>query len=259
MFFFFYSTGSMKFLNKFYMRISYTKRKMSTFKITLWEKCMFVNYVLPPGETQSKYKVSMLAPLNKSKRINLFRSPADSVQTLVNRLSIKISQTRSKKIMTDVKIENIFIQVDEVTVPNSTTCCEVFEKNRSTITIHIMNDVYRVLVNAPIINDLKLNVPPYKGFMLYPFGFDKGYNVSILNSKFLWYRVDSKNVIEIGNQMVYTPTENDVNCCLKLVCSPCNEKGNSGPTAEICSAKVLDNPTEIYPFEKRIKEKPLNW
>lgn len=249
----------MKFLSKFCKHISYTKREMSSFKITLWEKCMFVNYVVLPGETQSKYKVSMLAPLNKSKRINLCRSPDDSIKTLVDRISIKISKTRSKKIMTDVKIENIFMQVDEVTVPDSTTCSEVFEKNRSNITIQIMNDVYRVLVNAPIINDLKLSVPPYKGFMLYPFAFDKGYNVSVLDSKFLWYRVDSKNVTEVGNQMIYTPTENDVNSCLKLVCSPCNEKGYSGPTAEICSAKVLDNTIEIYPFEKRIKEKPLNW
>lgn len=231
---------------------------MASLKITLWEKCVFVNSVVLPGESRSKYVMSMLAPLNKKKFIHLCRCPTDSIKTLIDRISKKITQAQGKKKVNNVKIDDISIQVDKVTVPDSTTCNKVFEKDRSNITIQIMDDVYKVLVNAPMIKELNLSIPPYKGFMLYPIGFDKGYNVSILRSKFSWFRVNSKNIIEVGNQMMYIPTENDINCCLKLVCNPCNEKGDFGPTAEICSTQVLDNIIEIYPFEKRTKEKPLN-
>jgi len=115
-----------------------------------------------------------------------------------------------------------------------------------------------VIVNAPIINEFKLGYPPYQGLILYPYAFDQGYNVSVMDTQYLWYRIDSKDEIEVGNKMTYTPTADDVNCRLKLVCSPFNDEGQSGPKAEITSSTVLENIVQLYPFEKRLKPKPYN-
>lgn len=248
----------MKYLNKFFKHISFFKREMSSFKILLWENVMFINSVVSPGENESKLIVSMLVSLKKKKKINLCRSQSDTIKTFIDRLSIKLSQAYSKKKEDKLKINDISIQVNEVTVSDEALCGEVFKENTSNITIQFMNNIFKVLVNVPIANEFKLGIPSYKGLMLYPYKFDKGYNVSIMNSQYVWYRMDSKNVVEVGNQMTYVPTETDVNFCLKLVCKPCNENGKFGPTAEIVSSKVLDNTIEIYPFENRLKQKPDN-
>lgn len=248
----------MKYFNKVFKHICLFKREMSSFKISLWENVMFINSVVSPGETESKLIVNMLVTLKKKKKINLCRSPSDTIKTFIDRLSIKLSQAHSKKKEDKPKINDILIQVNEVTVSDDALCGEVFKENTSNITIQFMNNIFKVLVNIPIANEFKLGSPSYKGLMLYPYKFDKGYNVSILKSQYVWYRIDSKNIVEVGNQMTYVPTANDVNCCLKLVCKPCNENGVFGPIAEIVSSKVLDNTIEIYPFENRLKQKPYD-
>lgn len=255
----------MKYFNKFYKNIFYIKREMSSFKLSLWENHIFVNNIIPPGENESKLVISMLLPFFKSKRFNLCRDPNDTVQVFSDRLSIKISQICEKKnkknvtSTTTTDSSSILIKIDGNIVPADSVIGNVFKENNLNVTLQIMDNNYKVIINAPMINELKLYEPPYKGLMMYPYAFDKGYNVSVLNSKYSWYRIDNlKNVIEVCNDFAYTPTANDVNCCLKLVCSPYNEKGLSGPPAEIISSKVQDNNTEIYPHEERLKMKPDN-
>lgn len=248
----------MTFFCKLYKNIYYSRREMSSFKVSLWEKYMFVNFVVPPRETEKKLFITMLLPLKKPTKINLVRNPTDTIKSLTNRLQIKISQVYSKKKVENPTVSDILVQVNDITVQDNAMCCDIFEKNMSNITIKIMDDVFSVLVDAPIINEFKLGNPPYKGFILYPYGFDKSYNVSVLNSKYIWYRTDFKKNIEVGNQVYYTPTADDVNCVLKLVCSPCTEDGQSGPPGEMFSSKVEDNIIETYPFQNRLKEKLNN-
>lgn len=224
---------------------------MSSFKLTLWENSMFVNYIVPPGETKQKLMISMLMPLNNQKRINFCRNLNDTIQIFIDRLNIKL-KSKNQIFM----IDDIIIKINGVDVLSNSICSEVFTKTNSNITIQIAKHLFKVIIDAPIINELKLGMPPYKGLMLYPYAFDKGYNISVLDNKYLWYRIDSKNLIEIGNKFTYTPTENDVGFNLKLVCNPYN--GQLGPTAEIISLPVKENEIEIFPFENRLKTKPDN-
>lgn len=230
---------------------------MSTSKLSLWENSMFVNSVKVPGEDEHQLLVCM--SLNKSKKkVNMCRNSSDTIQTFIDRLKIKVHAFYLKKNSDNSNFaDSILFKVDGITVPTDSICGQVFEE-KANITLQIKDDIFKVVINVPIVKDLKLGVPPYKGLMLYPYAFDKGYNVSILDSKYLWYRIESKNVVEVGNEITYIPTENDVSCRLKLVCSPCNEQGRFGPTAEIESSTVLENTIETYPFEKRLKIKPNN-
>lgn len=248
----------MKYFNKLYKHICYSfiKRNMSSFKSSLWEDFMFVNS--QQCDNEPKLMISMLVPINKSRKIHLCRSPDDTINTFIDRLSIKLSLSYGKKNIEKPKKSDISIKINGITVSPDSTCGEIFDENESNITLQIKDNIFKVIVNAPIINDLKLGIPPYKGLMLYPLAFEKGYNVSILHNKYLWYRVNSKEEIEVGTEMTYIPTENDVNHFLKLVCKPYNEKGQVGPTAEILSSLVQENNIEIYPFENRLKLKPNN-
>lgn len=250
----------MKYLNKLYEHIGYSfiKRSMSSFKLFLWEDFMFVNSTDQQGDNEPKLVISMLVPINKSKTINLCRSPNDTINTFIDRLNIKLSLSYGKKNIEKLEKSDISIKVNGITVCSNSTCGEIFEENESNITLQIKDSIFKVVVNAPIIKDLKLGMPPYKGLMLYPFAFEKGHNVSILDSKYFWYRVNSKEEIEVGNQITYIPTKNDVNHRLKLVCKPYNKKGQVGPTAEILSSQVQENNIKTYPFENRLKNKPTN-
>lgn len=247
----------MKYFNQLHKYISCVRSKMAPSKLSLWDNSMFVNAVEVPGEDEHQLIVCM--PLkNSKKKINMCRSSNDTIQTFIDRLVIKVHQFYLKKNSGNTNfVNNISFKVDGITVPADSICGEVFEE-KSNITLQIKDDIFKVVVNAPIVKELKLGVPPYKGLMLYPYALDKGYNVSILDSKYLWYRIESKNVIEVGNEITYIPTENDVDCCLKLVISPCNAQGQFGPTAEIESSTVLENTIETYPFEKRLKNMPDN-
>lgn len=230
---------------------------MSSTKASTWEDTMYVNSVEVPGEDEHQLLVFM-SMKNIKKKVNMCRSPNDSIQTFIERLKLKLLTIYLKKKFGKIDfINDISIKVDGVTVPGDTMCGEVFDE-KTNITLQIKDDVFKVVVNAPIVKDLKLGVPPYKGLMLYPYAFDKGYNVSILDSKYKWYRIESNDLIEVGNEIIYIPTENDVNRCLKLVCFPCNEQGRCGPTAEIKSSTVVENTVETYPFEKRFKKKANN-
>lgn len=251
----------MKYFNTLYKHICYipcyiyNKRAMSSFKLSLWEDFMFVNLTNQQGDNERKFMITMLVLINKPRPINLCRSPNDTINTFIDRLSIKLSLTYGKKNLVKPNKRDISIKVNDIIVSPDSTCGEVFEENKSNITLQIKDNIFKVIVNAPIINDLKLGIPPYKGLMLYPFASEKGYNVSILDSKYLWYRIVGKEEIEVGNQITYIPTADDVNHCLKLVCKPYNEKGQVGPTAEILTSQVLENNIEIYPYENRLINK----
>jgi len=166
--------------------------------------------------------------------------------------------SQHKKKFNHPQKSDISIKINQTTVSDNSMCGEIFQENISNITLHIKDNIFKVVINLPIIKELKLSTPPYKGLMLYPYTFDKGYNVSIRNSTYLWYRIDSVQEFEVGNQITYIPTANDINCRLKLVCKPCNDKGQHGPTAEILSSKVEENDVEVFPYENRLKEKQNN-
>jgi len=232
---------------------------MSSFKLFLWENSMFVNCLIPKGETEQKMMVTLPSPFNKSKIIKLCRNPDDTIKEFVGRLILKLSLTQ-RKCNENEKLKRgcVLILANGIKVPHNSKCYEIFENMKENITLQIKDQSYKIIVNAPIIKDFKLGYPPYQGLMIYPYALDQGFNVSVKDTQYLWYRINSKDETEVGNKMTYTPTAEDVNCCLKLVCSPFNDEGQPGPKAEITSSPVLENTIELYPFEKRLKTKPYN-
>jgi len=232
---------------------------MSSFKLILWENSMFVNCLIPTKETEQKMMVTLLSPFNKSKTIKLCRSPEDTLKDFVDRLVLKLSLSQRKVSEKENVDRNwVLILANGIEVPPTTKCYEIFEETKENITLQIKDQTYKIIVNAPLIKEFKLGYPPYQGLMIYPYALDQGFNVSVMDTQYLWYRINSKDETEVGNKMTYTPTAEDVNCRLKLVCTPFNDEGQPGPKAEITSLTVLKNTIQLYPFEKRLKTKPFN-
>lgn len=251
---------SMKYLIKLHKYI-YIRREMSSFKIHLWENTMFVNSVPRSDGTGLKFNISMMLsikPMSKPRKINMCRNPKDTINMFLERIKLKLSSDNIFKTQKIGKSEIAF-QKDGVKVCDEATLSDVFENNNSTNCLLIRDMYINIFYNIPILNNIKLNKPSYEKLMLYPYGFDNGFNVSSTHTNYLWYRITpTKKEIEVGCQMAYTPTAEDIDCCLKLVCKPYNEKGSPGPTAEILSTKVLKNTIEIYPLENRLKERDYN-
>ncbi|XP_050438056.1 2',5'-phosphodiesterase 12 isoform X2 [Adelges cooleyi] len=248
----------MRYFSKLIKNIIFTKRDMSSLKLFLWENVMFVNSVILPGEIEKKYMITTLITIkNNTRRLNMCRKPDDTVVILLQRFALKIQQAKVKKKINEPITDCIFLKVNGQTVPDETKCSQVFDGKNINISLEINDKTLSVMVDLPIINDLLLG-KPYKCLMLYPYAFDKGYNVSILKSKYTWYRVKSNNVVKVGNSIAYIPSDDDIKCKLKLVCEPCNEEGHFGPTVEVLSEEVVDNIIDNYPFEKRLIDKPSN-
>lgn len=249
----------MTFLKKLYKNIHPFRKEMSSFKISLWENTLFVNNVILHGETERKLFISLMIPSNnKFKQVNMCRNPNDTLKILLQRLQLKMLQLKHKKWSQDTGNDKMSIYVDEVEVSSDSKCSEVFVSNVINATLRINNVYYNIIIDAPVLKDLQLGNPPYKGLMLYPYAFDKGFNVSVLKSSYLWFRMSSNDIKTVGDKITYTPTSDDVNCRLKLVCNPCNEQGKIGPQAVVLSSTVQENDIQFYPFEKRLKKKPDN-
>ncbi|XP_025202206.1 2',5'-phosphodiesterase 12-like [Melanaphis sacchari] len=246
----------MKYFNNLFKLVYCTKRHMSSSKLLLWENSMFVNFLTPTSETKQKIMVTLLSPYNKLKRINLCRNSEDTIQVFIDRLFLKLSKTQ-RNVSDDKMLKRHFIEIKikGIKVPCTSKCYQIFKDDY--ITLHIKDHTYEVIVDAPIINDLKLRTSLYQGLMIYPYTFDQKRDCIVFH--YSWYRIDSKKEIEVSNEMAYIPTAEDVNCRLKLIVKPFNEDNLLfGPTTEVISSTVLENTIKIYPFEKRIKTKPYN-
>jgi len=195
--------------------------------------------------------------MEKSRTIHLCRDNNDTIKTFIDKLCLKISQKKMK--LVSYKSSDVSLKINEIDVPNSSTCGEIFQENISNITLHLKDNVFKVMINLPIIKELKLGIPPYRGLMIYPYAISKEYDISIVNSKYSWYRIESKKQeFKVGNQVTYVPTKNDIDYRLKLVCVPFNEKGQFGPTVEVVSSVVEETNVDIYPYENRFKNKLNN-
>lgn len=245
-----------------YTYIHHIKREMSSFKINLWENTMFINSWCRPDGSERKLNISMmlsLEPKVKPRKIIMCRKPDDTICMLMERIKLKLKMNKVSP--QKVGRSDIVIKKDGVEVCIDDTLSYIFERDNadSTLTLVIKGTLINIVYNAPMLNNLKLSEPPYENLMLYPYGFHGGHNVSSTHTKFYWYRITLTNKeIEVGCQIAYTPTAEDVDCCLKLVCEPYNEKGEPGPIAEILSSKVVQNTIKTYPYENRLKERDIS-
>lgn len=234
------------------------KREMGSFRIHLWENTMFVNSNPKSDGTGLQLNISLILcikPMTKQRKLILCRQSDDTISTLIERIKLKLSADYVFKKL-KISISNIAFQKDGIKICDKDTLKDVFENNKSIITLQLQDTIVNIVYNAPIINKLKLNNPVYENLMLYPYGLDYGYNVSVSHINYLWYRINpQQEEIEVGCEMTYTPTAEDVDCYLKVVCTPYNEEGQIGPTAEKSSSKVLKNAIETYPYENRLKER----
>jgi len=87
--------------------------------------------------------------------------------------------------------------------------------------------LYNIIVNAPTVLDCKLTDNLMAGFLIYP-ELDLDY-ASSQHCSFLWSKAlpESSEWLEVGKEMIYTPTTDDIGFNLKMTCFAGNENGFS--------------------------------
>lgn len=192
--------------------------------------------------------------------VRAVRGLTDTVESLLNHTVNKI-----QKLIKTVKDETK-VALDEeikvnVSLKNALTgkpikgkrvLKSLIDSNLTNIEFKIFNQVYFVIINAPLVKDLKLpkvlfanyEVQPCKLYILF------GDNTS---NQFTWFKSQDKITwTQVGKSLRYTPSEEDIGFYLKLVCVPCNEV-LTGPKAEAvseCQVAALGELPEC-PFERR--------
>lgn len=125
--------------------------------------------------------------------------------------------------------------------------------------MHINGQIYSIVVNYPNIVQLKLSKIILSGYYIYPH-LDLS-NGNIPDSEFIWYKNTSPLVgeewIKIHEGFLYLVKEDDLNCRLKVICTP-KEGEKVGISKETLSPSVVIQGPSDCPFEKRYSHtKPI--
>lgn len=122
--------------------------------------------------------------------------------------------------------------------------------------MHIMCEhkdvVYTIYTNLPTIQQLKIPNTIITGYSIYP-------NVEIINgtivqSKFFWFKRkeanDNAEWIKVGNDFTYPVTEEDMDCQLKVICTPSDGRSNGLSRDAVSTKRITIGPKDC-PFESR--------
>ncbi|XP_043274609.1 2',5'-phosphodiesterase 12 [Venturia canescens] len=137
--------------------------------------------------------------------------------------------------------------------------CEILFHNTSQITLEVFGTSYKMKLNVPWILSMSLPSSMLIGFPTYPADFQT-VHTDKNKSEFLWYinrseathasKVYKSSWEQVGKGFIYTPTALDVNCRLKLQCTPVNQE-QTGPITEVESENGVQAGPGKCPFEIR--------
>lgn len=197
--------------------------------------------------------------LNINKQLFFQRNLSEPLNTLLSRIALKLNSAHEKK----KKLKNydekeckklISIQLikNGLPVPNDVICRDIFQpEENSEMLLKIDNDHYKILINYPWIQNIKLPKSIMAGFAVYPYKLE-GFFMNENESEFLWFKkiakVYDKNPIACGR--IYFPSVSDIGCELKLQCTPIRN-GIKGLTVETCSTCRVEAGPGYCPFESR--------
>lgn len=189
-----------------------------------------------------------------NRQFKFLRRFNETVEMFTSRVSVNIQKFMNKK--TKKKEEtnnetqvNVSIILNNELIKDDFICREVFKEENNVI-LKVIDQEYEVIINSPWIDNIALPTSLLSTFPVYPARFE---SISTDNklSEFIWYKSrDKKNWSEIGMGFIYTIKNTDINCFLKLCCTPKNDR-LSGPAVEVVSDVKVDASPGECPFEGR--------
>ncbi|KAJ8979548.1 hypothetical protein NQ317_017696 [Molorchus minor] len=129
-------------------------------------------------------------------------------------------------------------------------CDDIFQP-KNNIVLKVREKDYNVIVNSPWVDTIELPLSILANFPVYSSKFETVYTDKDQPATFTWFK--SSNQVEwteAGHEYIFTPTNEDVGCYLKLKCVPRN--GDiEGPEVEVISTCKVEASPGLCPFEVR--------
>nr|XP_023022672.1 2',5'-phosphodiesterase 12 [Leptinotarsa decemlineata] len=195
--------------------------------------------------------------LKVNRPFNFNRKLSETVETFSSRVSINVGKVINKKNKKckdqETSQANQLLDVtwilNDKEVEKDTLCCIVFQPGNRVV-MKIVDKPFQVIVNSPWVDAMSLPMSILASFPTYPSKFETVFTMKAL-STFTWSKSkDEKSWIDVGNDFVYTPCNDDIGHYLKLSCIPRNEQ-SEGPSVETVSVCKVDASPGQCPFEVR--------
>ncbi|KAH1001712.1 hypothetical protein HUJ04_005691 [Dendroctonus ponderosae] len=187
-----------------------------------------------------------------NRQFNLSRKLSETVDAFVVRVKANVDKALSKKKKkkdAPVQLATVALLLDNQEVSKDWTCERVFSAG-APVQLAINERTFNVVINAPLVVTLNLASSFLATFPTYPAKFESLFTEQEI-SEFVWFKSkDETQWEQVGQGFIYTPSNSDIDCYLKLSCTPKNHS-LTGPICEtVSSGKVAASPGEC-PFERR--------
>ncbi|XP_976374.3 2',5'-phosphodiesterase 12 [Tribolium castaneum] len=178
------------------------------------------------------------------------------LQHIINKLELSIKKLKKQaqiehedEVQVNISLKNA---LTEKPIKPKMVLKNLINARMSNVEFQIFDQRYVVVINAPLVRDMKLPQVLYANYEVQPsqlfilFG-EKS------SSKFTWLKSRDKSTwVQVANTFRYKPSEEDVGHYLKLICVPCCSV-LTGPAVEVVSDSRVVEMGELptCPFEKR--------
>lgn len=193
------------------------------------------------------------------RQFNFNRSLNETVGALLGRISMNVEKVanRKRKKKNQAVAETEPIEITPILLENGTEVChdvscrQLFGENaNSEVTLKLLGNDYRVIINSPWIDGIALPTSFLANFPVYPSKLDAAFIDKDL-SEYMWYKSENKKEwMQVGTGFVYYPTNSDINSYIKLQCVPKNLIAE-GPSVECVSNNQVEASPGFCPFETR--------
>ncbi|CAG9858960.1 unnamed protein product [Phyllotreta striolata] len=196
--------------------------------------------------------------LKINRQFNFNRRLSESIESFTSRVATNVEKMMVKKTKKRKKEEtsdkvapkiDVVVLLNDAEVSKDAQCKDIFQSGND-VTLKIMDKQFKIIVNSPWIVTLSLPVSILAGFPTYPSKFESVYTNKDL-SQFVWSKSkDEKNWSIVGQDYIFSPSNEDINSYIKLTCTPKNE-AFEGPTVECISVCRVEANPGLCPFEVR--------
>lgn len=196
--------------------------------------------------------------LNVKRQFNFSRQFTETIPAFLSRVSANVDKflnkkKKKKKVDNSVEVNNginTFLYVNGNKVDDETVVCrDVFVKENNVV-LEIANKQLTVVHNSPWIESISLPTSILATFPVYPMKLESFFT-DIHKSDYKWYSsADKKDWKEVGAGYIYIPSNNEIDCYVKLSCIPKNESVE-GPIVETTSNVKVGASPGYCPFETR--------
>lgn len=196
--------------------------------------------------------------LKVDRAFNFCRKLTESVDSLFTRLSVNLEKSVNKKNKKKKVLEteanstpllNLSLILNNQEVSREQVCGDIFQTGNS-VTLNVLNTAYDVVINSPWVDSINLPNTMLANFPVYSSKLETTFT-NDAESIFSWYRTQNgKDWSEVGDGLIYYPSNDDIGCFLKLICTPKNGP-LEGPSSEVISKQAVTAGPGPCPFEIR--------